>query len=1126
MALVVVDRVQETTTTTGTGTVTLAGAVSGFQSFATIGNANTTYYCVTSGADWEVGIGTYTSAGTTLARTTILASSAAGAAITLAGTSNVFCVYPASKAVYEDASGNIAGYPFTAGTINSTTIGATTASTGAFTTLSASSTVSGTGFSTYLASPPAIGGTAAAAGTFTTLVANTSASVGSAAPAGTNFYNNKTLTGSTTPFSNRTVATVQTDATNTARGYTTNIGVVAAHPTLSNLQHFLVTQASFNASTVTNQIGYYVNSTLVDASTNYAFNADNLSGTTGTAYGFYSNSNISGTGTAYNFYAAGTAPNVFTGTVNIASNGAAGSNFYNAKNITGATTANGNATVATIQSDVTSSARGYATVLATAAASFTTVLYHYYANQGTIGAGSTVSTQVGYYSETNLIGATNNYAFYANNTAAVTAGKTTIGFFSTVNTATGGGTTYAFYGSGTAPSVFNGSINMGSNGAAGSNFYNAKNITGATNAYGNFTSAIIQSDVTTNARGYTSFLGTAAASFSTAIQHFYAGQGTIGAGSTVTSQIGYYSETNLIGATNNYAFQASNTAPVTAGKTAYGFYSNVHTASGGGTTYAFYANGTAPNVFNGSINMGSTGSAGSNFYNAQNITGSTIANANAVSTNVQSDVTSQARGYHSSLGTAAAAFTLSNLFHYNTQQGTIGAGSTVSNQYGFHAAPTLIGANNNFGFYATDTAAVTAGKTAYGFYSNVNTASGGGTTYAFYAQGTAPSVFTGTVNIGSNGAAGSNFYNAKTITGATAANACAVSAVVQSDVTVAARGYSSLIATAAASFSTSIQHFYANQSSIGAGSTVTSQFGFLSESNLIGATNNYAFYANNTAAVTAGKTAYGFYSSVNTATGGGTAFGVYSAGTADNVFRGNVYFGNTGVTPTAKIHVAAGSATASTAPLKFTSGTNLTAVEAGVVEYDGTIMTATPNANFKRGTIPITNYTSGVGVSLTAAAEATLQDLLPAANDTITLSIGTYFLDLACTFTRGTVSTTSAQAQINILGTGGAVGSFSGMSLSSPTAGGATANFAFNAVNINVSNVVTAASTTISGVYTITLRGMLKITTAGTIDPQYNLSANLTSAGTATAPNVLYFRLQQMDTQSAAAFGPAGTGWG
>jgi hypothetical protein len=107
MALVLANRVQETTTTTGTGTITLAGAVSGFQSFAAIGNANTTYYTITSGTAWEVGIGTYTSAGTTLARTTILASSAAGAAITLAGTSVVFATYPAEKSVNYDASNNV-----------------------------------------------------------------------------------------------------------------------------------------------------------------------------------------------------------------------------------------------------------------------------------------------------------------------------------------------------------------------------------------------------------------------------------------------------------------------------------------------------------------------------------------------------------------------------------------------------------------------------------------------------------------------------------------------------------------------------------------------------------------------------------------------------------------------------------------------------------------------------------------------------------------------------------------------------------------------------------------------------------------------------------------------------------
>ena len=102
MALVFKDRVKESTATTGTGTVTLAGASAGFQSFSVIGDANTTYYTLVSGSDWEVGIGTYTSSGTTLSRDTVLESSNAGSKITLAGTSDVFCTYPAEKAVVQD----------------------------------------------------------------------------------------------------------------------------------------------------------------------------------------------------------------------------------------------------------------------------------------------------------------------------------------------------------------------------------------------------------------------------------------------------------------------------------------------------------------------------------------------------------------------------------------------------------------------------------------------------------------------------------------------------------------------------------------------------------------------------------------------------------------------------------------------------------------------------------------------------------------------------------------------------------------------------------------------------------------------------------------------------------------
>jgi len=103
MAFVLADRVRETTTTTGTGSVTLAGAVTGFQTFsAGIGNANTTYYTIAGQgtAEWEVGIGTYTASGTTLSRDTVLASSNAGALVNFsAGTKDVFCDYPAGRAV-------------------------------------------------------------------------------------------------------------------------------------------------------------------------------------------------------------------------------------------------------------------------------------------------------------------------------------------------------------------------------------------------------------------------------------------------------------------------------------------------------------------------------------------------------------------------------------------------------------------------------------------------------------------------------------------------------------------------------------------------------------------------------------------------------------------------------------------------------------------------------------------------------------------------------------------------------------------------------------------------------------------------------------------------------------------
>jgi len=170
MALVLADRVQETTTSTGTGAVILAGAVNGYQTFsAGVGNGNTCYYTIYDNTSfaWEVGIGTYTSSGNTLTRNTILSSSNSGSAINLAGnTAAVWVDYPSERAVY--GNGSVISAPTGAllplgnGGTNATltaTAGASVYSTGSGLSLTAAGTASqllqsnGTLAPTWVSSP-------------------------------------------------------------------------------------------------------------------------------------------------------------------------------------------------------------------------------------------------------------------------------------------------------------------------------------------------------------------------------------------------------------------------------------------------------------------------------------------------------------------------------------------------------------------------------------------------------------------------------------------------------------------------------------------------------------------------------------------------------------------------------------------------------------------------------------------------------------------------------------------------------------------------------------------------------------------------------------------------------------
>ena len=108
MALIVKDRVKQSAAAPGTGTVTLGSTPTGFQSFAAVGNANTTYFAIVDpiSGDWEVNYGVYTSSGTTLTRNaTPLSSSNSGSLVNFTGAVDVFVTYPSEKAVYEDTAG-------------------------------------------------------------------------------------------------------------------------------------------------------------------------------------------------------------------------------------------------------------------------------------------------------------------------------------------------------------------------------------------------------------------------------------------------------------------------------------------------------------------------------------------------------------------------------------------------------------------------------------------------------------------------------------------------------------------------------------------------------------------------------------------------------------------------------------------------------------------------------------------------------------------------------------------------------------------------------------------------------------------------------------------------------------
>jgi hypothetical protein len=255
---------------------------------------------------------------------------------------------------------------------------------------------------------------------------------------------------------------------------------------------------------------------------------------------------------------------------------------------------------------------------------------------------------------------------------------------------------------------------------------------------------------------------------------------------------------------------------------------------------------------NGSVGIGATFATGITLNLAKTITGGTNATGLLQQGVVLSDVTSIGNGFFNILNTQAASFTLDTYYHYRTTQGTIGAGSSITLQVGFLASSTLTGATTNYGFRGS----IPVGTNRWNLY----------------MDGTANNYMAGSLAIGTTSLTGTSLAIGKSITGATSSFAMLQTGTVLSDVTVNGYGFFNQLNTQATSFTlSSYIHYVASQGTIGAGSSVTSQFGFQVESNFIGAANNYAFRGR--------------------IPSGTNRWNIYMDGTANNHLGGDTYIG-------------------------------------------------------------------------------------------------------------------------------------------------------------------------------------------------------------------------------------------
>jgi hypothetical protein len=286
--------------------------------------------------------------------------------------------------------------------------------------------------------------------------------------------------------------------------------------------------------------------------------------------------------TALGFTPANKAGDTFTGDVVIDTKLAVGTsitastNYRFGKGITGGVSSSAFVQNGNVQSDVTTTAVSFNSQANTAAAAFTLANYfHYYAQQGVLGSGSAITTITGFYADNTLAGST-----------------TTYGFRGGVGSGTG---KWNLYMDGGANNYFAGALLVGTTAAGASSIRTARNIGGGVSAFGVLSDGVVQSDVTSTAVSVRSAVSTAATAFTlSTLTHFQAAQGTIGAGSTVTTQEGFRADSSMVGATNNIGFRGA----IASGSNRWNLYMD-------GTAANFLAGGA---IFNNAIGLGSAAS--------------------------------------------------------------------------------------------------------------------------------------------------------------------------------------------------------------------------------------------------------------------------------------------------------------------------------------------------------------------------------------------------------------------------------------------------------------------------------------------------------------------------------------